>query len=452
MTMNFIATKHTPSLLDLLGDKARMAFVLLVFSLAGACKDPKPPASSTPPIAVRDDSTTLREAFSDGAEQWQHLEGSWQIRGAAESRVLAQTATNRAFPVTLWKSRRLEDVDVTVRFKPISGQIDASGGIVFRAQDGSNYYVVRANSLEDNFRLYTMIDGTRRQIAGTRIDPPALGKWHTLRVVAVGDHIQAYLNDRLLIDHRDGSFSEGWVGLWTKADAVTEFDDVVVRGSVTGGAPEPSAPPAESAASAQPPSTESQTPGSSRRWTFDEIEAGKLPDGFSAPAGTWRVETLQGASSGSRVLVQTASNRSPVFNVTLVEDSPHADVDISVRLRAREGRIDQGGGVVWRAKDARNYYIARFNPLEDNYRVYVVKNGRRRQLDSADVKLDHRAWHTLRVTMRGDHIECFLNGDKHLDVRDDTFTGAGMIGLWTKADAVTEFDDLSLTVPGGVNP
>lgn len=199
--------------------------------------------------------------------------------------------------------------------------------------------------------------------------------------------------------------------------------------------PAPSAPPATAEPSGAP---------TARAWTFEDDAVGTLPEGWSAPVGEWGVESAEQAPSGSHVLAQKASNRSPVFNVALVEGSTHTDVDLTVRLRARRGRIDQGGGVVWRARDARNYYIARYNPLEDNYRVYYVEDGRRRQLDSADVRLDHEAWHTLRVRMVGDHIECFLNGEKHLDVRDTTFPAAGMIGLWTKADAQTHFDELAV--------
>lgn len=148
--------------------------------------------------------------------------------------VLAQTATDRDFPVALLPEPALGDMEVQVRFRPISGKVDASGGIVFRARDARNYYLVRANSLEDNFRLYRIEDGRRHQIASTRTKAPSLGAWHTLRVVAVGDHIQGFLNGELLIDHRDSGLAAGRVGLWTKADAVTEFDDLVVRGTAPG--------------------------------------------------------------------------------------------------------------------------------------------------------------------------------------------------------------------------
>ena len=91
--------------------------------------------------------------------------------------------------------------------------------------------------LEDNFRLYATVAGSREQIASTKVDAPELGKWHTLRVVAVGDHIQAYLNDHLLIDHRDSRFAFGRMGLWTKADAVTQFRDFTVTGFPVSGRP-----------------------------------------------------------------------------------------------------------------------------------------------------------------------------------------------------------------------
>ena len=125
------------------------------------------------------------------------------------------------------------DVDVFVRFKPISGWEDVSAGIVFHFTDG-RYYVVRANALENNFRLY-YYDRGRRQLAGATIDPPALGQWHTVRVVAVGDRMQGYLNGKLLLDQRDARLRSGQVGLWTKADSITAFDDLTVRGVSGGG-------------------------------------------------------------------------------------------------------------------------------------------------------------------------------------------------------------------------
>jgi len=168
---------------------------------------------------------------------------------------------------------------------------------------------------------------------------------------------------------------------------------------------------------------------------FDGTAAGSAAPGVLAATGEWKV-----AEGG--VLAQLASSPDAAFNVALVEGTSLEDLDLSVRLRAREGKVDRGGGLIWRARDANNYYVARFNPLEDNFRVYHVKDGKRTELESADAKLDPAAWHTVRVRMVADRIECFLDGERLLDVIDATFPLAGMVGLWTKADARTEFDDL----------
>jgi len=142
--------------------------------------------------------------------------------------MLVQRATGNEYNVIVAPAGPFTDVDVSMRFRPMSGRIDASGGIVFRF-DGGRYYVIRANALEDNFRLY-YYDRGRHQIASARVPPPVLGQWHTVRVVAVGDRIQGYLDGKLLIDHRDTRFGSGRVGLWTKADSVTAFDDLRIRG------------------------------------------------------------------------------------------------------------------------------------------------------------------------------------------------------------------------------
>jgi Domain of Unknown Function (DUF1080) len=169
-------------------------------------------------------------------EGWTTVEGQWALEempGAPSgTRVLVQRATKNEFDVIVAPPGPYTDVDVSMRFKPMSGREDASGGIVFRFTD-RKYYVVRANALEDNLRLY-YYDRGRRQLASAGVKAPALGQWHTLRVVAVGDRIQARLDGTLYLDHRDARFRSGRVGLWTKADSITAFDDLVVRG-VKGG-------------------------------------------------------------------------------------------------------------------------------------------------------------------------------------------------------------------------
>jgi hypothetical protein len=132
----------------------------------------------------------------------------------------------------------------------------------------------------------------------------------------------------------------------------------------------------------------------------------------------------------------------PVFNLCVAGDSSYGDVDLSVSYKAVCGTIDQGGGPVWRYQDANNYYIARANPLERNFRVYKVVDGKRVQLDSADVDAPAGKWHELRVVHGENDIRCYLNGDHVLEATDATIESDGRVGLWTKADAVTFFDDL----------
>jgi len=171
-----------------------------------------------------------------GLEGWTTIQGQWAVEEMAGApsgtHVLIQRATTNQFNVVVAPPGPYTDIDVSIKFKPIAGREDASGGIVFRFHDGK-YYVVRANALEDNFRLY-YYDRIRWELASARVTAPALGQWHAVRVVALGDHMQAWLNGTRLLDHRDSRFRAGRVGLWTKADSITAFDDLIIRG-VTGG-------------------------------------------------------------------------------------------------------------------------------------------------------------------------------------------------------------------------
>jgi len=174
-----------------------------------------------------------------------------------------------------------------------------------------------------------------------------------------------------------------------------------------------------------------------KTWDFESDAPGTIANGFTSEVGQWEV-----AKDGdNRVLYQKAKNDDSTFNVALVAGTSYKDLDLSVKLRAVAGEVDRGGGVVWRAKGKRNYYIARYNPLEDNFRVYKVQDGKRTQFASAKIRGDEK-WHTLRVTMAGSKITCYLDGQKHLEVEDSTFPEAGKIGLWSKADAQSYFDNL----------
>jgi len=175
--------------------------------------------------------TEMKDDLTKENPNWKFVAGKWTYRSSGGRQVLAQVAETQPWAVALLEDKQFEDVDVTVRFRPISGKEDASGGIIFRAADGRNYLLVRANALENNFRLYTLVNGRRSTIASARVAEPKLGEWHRIRVVAKGPKIQAYLDDALLLDHEEKHFTRGWVGLWTKADSVTEFADLEVIGT-----------------------------------------------------------------------------------------------------------------------------------------------------------------------------------------------------------------------------
>lgn len=177
-------------------------------------------------------------------------------------------------------------------------------------------------------------------------------------------------------------------------------------------------------------------------WNFDKDRAGMTPAGFYRTAGQWTVKADVTAPSRPNVLAQMARSSADTFNLALVAGARYRNLDLTVRMRAIDGTTDQGGGLAWRAQDARNYYVARYNPLTRNYLLYKVHNYGRVELAHAEIETTP-GWHTLRVVMTDDHIECYLDGKKYLDVRDATFREAGQVGLWTKADAVTYFDDLS---------
>jgi Domain of Unknown Function (DUF1080) len=187
-----------------------------------------------------------------------------------------------------------------------------------------------------------------------------------------------------------------------------------------------------------------------RRWDFEDATVGKLPPGWSATqtgkgkGGVWKVLEDKTAPKGPKVLAQTASEQPKAFfNLCIADKSRFTDLDLTVSFKPVAGKTDQGGGPVWRYQDADNYYVARMNPLEDNFRVYKVVAGKRMQLGTVeDIVAAVGKWHTIRVVHKGNHIQCYFNGKLHLDVKDDTFKEAGKIGLWTKADAQTYFDDL----------
>jgi len=186
------------------------------------------------PIAITaPERISMKDDLGKENPNWKFVTGQWVRRSSGGRQVLAQVVETQPWAVALLEEKKFDDVDVAVRFRPISGKEDASGGIILRAKDGRNYFLVRANALENNFRLYTIVNGKRSTIASARVTEPKLGEWHRIRVVAKGPRIQAYLDDALLLDHEDKTFTGGWLGLWTKADSVTEFADLEATGVPT---------------------------------------------------------------------------------------------------------------------------------------------------------------------------------------------------------------------------
>jgi hypothetical protein len=199
-------------------------------------------------------------------------------------------------------------------------------------------------------------------------------------------------------------------------------------------------------------------------WDFEDAEVGGPPSGWSVaktgegPGGEWGVLEDESAPAGPKVLGQISlEGPKPLFCLCIADETSYGDVDLSVALKGVKGKIDQGGGPVWRLQDENNYYVARMNPLEFNFRLYKVIDGKRSKLASADVDIPDEApdtddpllnkWHTIRVVHRGDKIQCYLNGELSLEFEDASITDAGKVGLWVKADAVTSFDSLSAATP-----
>ena len=178
---------------------------------------------------------------------------------------------------------------------------------------------------------------------------------------------------------------------------------------------------------------------------FDNFAVGAPPPGWTATkTGTgeakWTVERDDTAPSKPNVLKQSGQATYPVC---LKDDTSLKDGFVEVKFKPISGREDQAGGLVWRAKDANNYYVARANALEGNVTIYHTVNGRRTEKKRASTKVATNQWHRLRVDFQGTHFIVTADGTMALEWDDDTFKDAGKVGVWTKADSVTAFDDFS---------
>ena len=196
--------------------------------------------------------------------------------------------------------------------------------------------------------------------------------------------------------------------------------------------------------------------GATRTVDFSNDAVGQPPKGFEfghtakvgAP-GKWIVQS----EGSNRYLAQVdGDNTRSRFPVAVVSDVKAADVDLSVRFKPVSGRVDQAAGLVWRFQNEDNYYIVRANALENNVVLYKVENGKRTDLPvkgegrtyGKKAQVPSGQWSTLRVVTVGPRFEVHFNGSKLYAVEDSTFRQAGKVGVWTKADSVTQFDDLTV--------
>jgi hypothetical protein len=178
---------------------------------------------------------------------------------------------------------------------------------------------------------------------------------------------------------------------------------------------------------------------------FDKEKPSAVPAGWSCGVTgkgnpRWVVEPDPSAPSAPNVLRQTGSGTFPWCVKT---STSLADGFVEVKFKPEKGREDQAGGVIWRCKDGNNYYVARANALENNVSLYFTANGKRNTIQYVDAPVPRNAWHTLRVEFAGNRIKVLLNGKAYIEQRDDHIAGAGAVGVWTKADSVTAFDDFS---------
>jgi hypothetical protein len=178
---------------------------------------------------------------------------------------------------------------------------------------------------------------------------------------------------------------------------------------------------------------------------FDSMNAGGAPPGWTATqtgsgSAKWSVEKDDSAPSKPSVLKQSGQ---ATFPVCFKNDTSLKDGFVEVKFKPVSGKEDQAGGVIWRVRDANNYYIARANALEDNVTIYHTINGNRVAFKNINTKVTPGAWHTLRVDFAGNKFTVSFDGKKVIEANDESFKEPGKVGVWTKADSVTLFDNFT---------
>lgn len=189
-------------------------------------------------------------------------------------------------------------------------------------------------------------------------------------------------------------------------------------------------------------------------WNFDRDSPGRPPTGFTSALtgqgtpGTWVVLTDPSATSPPNILAQTSADKTDYrFPLALADGTSYRDFVLRVKFKTISGTVDQGAGLVFRLQDKDNYYVVRANALENNFRLYHAVKGRRVQFAGVGLKVSPQAWHEIKVEARGNEFRCYFDGQLQITATDTTFPSAGQIALWTKADSVIYFDDLTVRDP-----
>lgn len=379
--------------------------------------------------------------YAEGADREDMFALAFELEGPFTGDMLS--AVDAVWDVWHWKAARTNPhgyaTDKTHRYSRAQPPGKANS---HPARDGSSIWIARpedaGDSVERKRPAPTAFEGERvaQYLSGTpsgsAADVRAKGVWRDGRWTLE-------LERKLSTGHPDdAAFAPGRAIKMAAAtfDRTGDMDRASGVIELSLGAGDASAP-------ASPGGTTART------WSFDADRGGGTPAGFSfsrtggGPPGRWIVRAEADAPSRPNVLAQLDADDTDVrFPIAAADGVSLLNLRLSVRCKPISGRVDQACGLVFRYRDENNYYITRANPLENNIRLYTVKDGRRRQIASWSGTVTANAWHDYAVEVRGDHIQVFWDGTKVLDHHDSTFTAPGGVGVWTKADSIVYFDDL----------
>jgi hypothetical protein len=343
--------------------------------------------------------------------------------------------TGSRFPLCIYDDVEAKDVALSVQFFAVSGSVDRAAGLVARYRDRDHYYIVRANALEDNIRLYRVIGGKRIQFAGVdhrRIDE---GRWHSLRMEVKGRHFKVCYDGELLFEADDDAMADpGKTGLWTKADSVTRFAQFTIE------------PPAER-----------------RQYLFEDFKTGSALAGFRSlklgdATAPWEYVVSEDATSprGKTIL------RTRAVPQDLPASQPSGPSRSGIALIPERGSMGDGAAALWfktltgesgqrvagivgRLRDRNNYYLVRVNTREDNIQLYRFVDSKRKIIGEIHHKLvSGGEWHSLELRASGSRFQVFCDGLLQFEATDDAGPREGDWGLWCASGCVTLFDGFSM--------